>query len=89
MEAIHEQEAYAEPEMEDGVAYLYENVQRKLSKNLSVHMSDLDFDAFELDDIDELAKRYRDNDERRYRTTAQTASQLSHMKPIPTPAAYC
>ena len=53
-EAIKEAEAFSLPEMDTGTKYLYDCIYKKLSQNIDVRLSELDFDAFEPEDIESL-----------------------------------
>jgi len=88
MEAIHDQEAYADSVMNDSTSYLFDNVQRKLERNLSVRISDLDYDAFDLEDVDALADLYNERDERCC-AVVTTSDNVRRMKPVAAASSYC
>ena len=50
--AIEEAEAFRLPDMNEGVCYLYNELYRRLSEGSNLLLSEIDFDRFELDDID-------------------------------------
>ena len=58
VEAIQDTEAYSLPEMNSGTEYLYKNLYSRLVHGDTVHLSDLDFDAFEAEDVGELEDLY-------------------------------
>jgi len=58
--AIEEAEAFNLPDMTDGTRYLYDNLYRKLSCNVGVGLSEINFDAFTLDDVDNMRGLYSD-----------------------------
>ena len=63
--AIEEAEAYHLPDMNEGVCYLYNELYRRLSDGSNLLLSEIDFDRFELDDIDfirELHSSFESNE---------------------------
>jgi len=58
VEAIQDTEAYSLPEMNNGTEYLYKNLYSRLVHGDTVHLSDLDFDAFEAEDVGEMEGLY-------------------------------
>ena len=52
--AIEEAEAFSLPDMNEGASYLYNELYRRLSEGADLLLSDIDFDRFELDDIDSI-----------------------------------
>ena len=58
--AIEEAEAFKLPDMTDGTQYLFDNLYRKLSCNMSVGLSEINFDAFVLDDVDTIRELHSD-----------------------------
>ena len=69
-------------------SYLFDNVQRKLERNLSVRISDLDYDAFDLEDVDALADLYNERDERCC-AVVTTSDNVRRMKPVAAASSYC
>ena len=53
--AVHEAPAFLMPEMDDGTSYLYAKVYSLLSMGELPLLSDLDFFAFDADDINSLS----------------------------------
>jgi hypothetical protein len=60
MEAVNESEAFSLPHMSEGSDYLYNNLYERLAREESVLLSELDFNAFELDDVDFMQDLYSD-----------------------------
>ena len=58
--AIEEAEAFNLPDMMEGTRYLYDNLYRKLSCGMSVGLSDINFGAFMLDDVDTIRELHSD-----------------------------
>ena len=54
VDAIEEAEAFSLPDMTEGARYLYDSLYRKLSCNTNVGLSDINFGAFMLDDVDTI-----------------------------------
>lgn len=59
-EAIIEAEAFNLPDMSIGEDYLYNSLYKRLSRGDDVRLSELDFDTFELDDVDTIRKLHSD-----------------------------
>ena len=87
MAAIEEAESFALPDMTDGAQYLYDNLYARLSRNMEVRLSDIDFSGFELDDIDFMRELTSDLDSREYKTKAITHS-LRKLSPVASAAAF-
>ena len=51
-------EPFTMPPMRPGAAYLYNTVYRRLSQNMDVRLSELDFDSFDSEDIAYLKELY-------------------------------
>ena len=54
LDAIEEAEEYKLPEMNEGTQYLYDELYGKASRGMELHLSEIAFDRFELEDIDEM-----------------------------------
>jgi hypothetical protein len=81
-EAIREAEAFALPEMNNGTSYLYKKVYRRMSKGHDVLLSELDFDAFEAEDVDSLSGLYSDVFERNCCAADGIVSTLRATAPV-------
>ena len=82
MSAISETEAFKMPEMNGGTRYLYDSVYGKLSKNVDVRLSEIDFTAFELDDVAALGKLHENVFERGCYAAAGITSTLQDTAPV-------
>lgn len=67
--AIQNTAPYTMPEMNVGTQYIYDNIYCRLSQGAEVRLSQLNFAAFELDDMDSI---------RDLRSDAQTKEQKAH-----------
>jgi uncharacterized membrane protein len=81
-EAIREADAFALPEMNAGTGYLYETVYRRMSKGHDVRLSELDFDAFEPEDIELFSDLYDDVFERNCCSADGIAGTLRAVAPV-------
>ena len=52
--AIEEAEEFRLPDMNEGTSYLYNELYRRLSEGSELRLSEIDFERFELDDIDSI-----------------------------------
>lgn len=86
--AIEEAEAFKIPAMNAGTEYLYNSVYNKLAQNMDVRLSALDFEAFELEDIDSLTDIYSNVFERNCYTADKLASALRSAASVSKTAAY-
>jgi uncharacterized protein YfkK (UPF0435 family) len=86
--AIEEAEAFKIPAMNAGTEYLYNSVYNKLAQNMDVRLSALDFEAFELEDIDSLTDIYSNVFERNCFTADKLASALRSAASVSKTAAY-
>ena len=58
--AIEEAGAFNLPDMTDGTRYLYDNLYGKLSCGIAMGLSDINFGAFTLDDVDNIRDLHSD-----------------------------
>ena len=58
LSAIEEAEPFDLPEMNEGTQYLYDELYGKVSRGIELHLSEIEFDRFELDDVDMLRDLY-------------------------------
>ena len=82
VEAICESEVFTIPEMDEGTSYLYKTVCLPMSKGHNVRLSELNFDAFEQEDIDTLNGLYSDVCERNHRAAVGISSVLQGLAPV-------
>jgi hypothetical protein len=88
VEAIREADAFAIPDMKGGVDYLYNSVFCRMSKGHDVKLSELDFDAFEPEDIDSFSDIYSDVFERNSYAAHNLSSTLRSVAPASKAVAY-
>lgn len=74
LSAIEEAEEFSLPEMNDGTKYLYDELYGKVSRGMDLHLSEIEFDRFELDDLDTMRDLYSDTLE----ANERKADALSH-----------
>ena len=87
-EAIEEAGAYKLPDMNDGTDYVYNNLYRRLSGSENVRLSEIDYDRFELDDIDSMRELYSNVLEADEYKTDTLAHTLQEMTPTMVAAAF-
>lgn len=88
VEAIREADAFALPEMNEGTSYLYDMVYRRMSNGQDVMLSELDFDAFEPEDIDSLTDLHSDVFEKNHYAAGGIVSTLRSLAPASKAVAY-
>ena len=86
--AIAEADAFSLPGMNEGTSYLYDTVYRRMSKGDTVRLSELDFDAFEAEDVDSFSDIYSDVFERNSYAASGISSALRSMTPASKAVAY-
>ena len=88
MEAVQKASPFVMPEMNNGTSYLHSNVYTRLANDEPVQISELDFSAFESDDIQTLARLYNNVFERNNQQANSIAGTLRNAAPVCKPAAY-
>ncbi len=58
--AIEEADAFHLPDRNGGTHYIYEEIYRRLTEGIPVHLSEINFNRFEVDDIDTMRELYID-----------------------------
>lgn len=76
------------PKMSTGTNYLYDNIYTRLSKGENARFSDLDFTAFESEDISTLQDLYNDVYGKNNSQASNIADTLRKIIPICKTAAY-
>lgn len=82
MSAIAEADFFKMPEMNEGTSYLYNAIYSNLSQNKDVKLSEIDFDAFEADDINCLNDLHSDVLEKNHCAAIGIISTLQQITPI-------
>lgn len=80
--AIADADAFKAPDMNEGTEYLYNNLYSRLSQNMDVKLSDIDFDAFESEDIDSLNDLHSNVFERNNYDANRIMSTLRQTAPV-------
>lgn len=80
--AIAEADAFQMPGMNEGTSYLYHTVYSRLSRDIDIKLSDIDFDAFEPEDIDSLNDLHSDVFERNCYAASGMMSALRQVSPV-------
>jgi len=88
VEAVQKASPFTMPDMDEGTSYLFNKVYTRLINDETVHLSDLDFSAFEEDDIQTLARLYDDVFEKNTRQADGIADTLRRAAPVCKTAAY-
>jgi len=82
VEAIRETDTYTLPEMDEGTAYLYNSVYRRMSGGHDVRLSELNFDAFEQADVDSIRDLFSNVFEQNHYTAGGISSTLHSLAPV-------
>jgi hypothetical protein len=82
VDAIREADAFTLPEMNDGTAYLHDAVYKRMAKGHDVRLSELNFDAFEQEDVDSLRDLYSDIFEQNHYMADGISSTLQALAPV-------
>jgi len=88
VEAVQRASPFTMPEMDEGTSYLFNKVYNRLANDETVMLSELDFSAFESDDIQTLARLYDDVFEKNYYQANSIADTLRNAAPVSKAAAY-
>jgi len=88
IEAIEDADVYKFPDMTEGTDYLYNGLYKRLSYGENVRLSEIDYDSFELDDIDTMREIYTDVLECNEIKTNSLAHTLRNMTPAVAAAAF-
>lgn len=88
MTALRKVPIYTQPEMDEGTSYLFNRVYNRMLHGEKVKLSELDFAAFEEDDIHSLNELYNSVFERNNREASCITNTLRKIDPISKVAAY-
>ena len=88
MSAIEEADVFKMPPMSEGAEYLYNRLYKRLSYGESVRLSEIDYDSFELDDVDSMREIYSDVMEANESKSDGLAHALRGIPPTVTAAAF-
>ena len=88
VDSIMEADVYKFPDMNEGTGYLYNNLYKRISNGEDVRLSQINYNAFELDDIDSMRDLYSDVLERNEYKTDSLARTLRGLSPAATAPAF-
>jgi hypothetical protein len=88
VEAVREADAFKLPDMSKGTGYLYVNLYSRLSRGEDVKLSNIDFNAFEPEDLETINSLYSDIFERNCYAANGIASALREAVPACKAVAY-
>ena len=86
--AIEEADVYRLPDMSDGADYIYNNLYNRILRGEELRLSQINWDSFELDDINSMRKLYSDELETNEHRADSIADVLHGIKPAVTAAAF-
>lgn len=81
LSAIEEAEEFKLPEMNEGMQYLYDELYGKVLRGMELHLSEIEFDRFELDDVDMMRDLYSDTLEVNERKAETINNSLMNIPP--------
>lgn len=81
LSAIEEAEDFSLPEMNEGTQYLYDELYGKVSRGMELHLSEIEFERFKLDDIDMMRDLYSDTLEANERKAETITRNLVNIPP--------
>ncbi len=81
LSAIEEAEEFSLPEMNTGTQYLYDELYGKVSRGMELHLSEIKFDRFKLDDVDMMRDLYSDTLEANERKAEALTHNLVNIPP--------
>jgi hypothetical protein len=82
MSAIKEADTFTLPSMNAGTEYLYNAVYKKLATNTDVRLSEIEFSAFDYDDVDTLNNLHSDLFESNCIEARSIAHALRSLDPV-------
>jgi len=88
VEMVREADAFKLPDMSKGTGYLFDSVYAGLSRGEDVILSNIDFNTFELEDLDSLVSLYSDTFEKNYHGAIELAATLREAIPVCKVVAY-
>ena len=86
--AIEDAEVFRFPSMSAGAEYIYNSLYGRLTRGEDVRLSEIDYNAFELDDIDTMRDLYSNILEVNERRADALTSALRGLPPVVTAAAF-
>ena len=86
--AIEEADIFKLPAMSDGADYVYNNLYRRVLHGEDLRLSQINWDRFELDDVDTMRELYSDVLEVNESRADSLARTLRGISPVTTAAAF-
>ena len=86
--AIEEADVFRLPDMNGGTRYLYDDLYRRLSSGQDVRLSEMDFERFELDDVDSLRSLHDNTLEPHKYRADQLTGTLRNLSPVTALSAF-
>ena len=88
LSAIEDAEVFQFPSISAGADYLYNSLYRRLSQGEEARLSEIDYNAFGLDDIDTVRELYSDVLDSNESRAERLASTLRGLPPVVTATAF-
>ena len=88
VDSIREADVFSLPEMNAGTDYLYNRLYGRMARGEGVRLSEIDFTAFESDDITSLNSLYFDVFERNNYVANGIKTALRKTEPVCKPVCY-
>ena len=86
--AIEEADVFKLPDMSTGAEYIYNSIYRRLTQGENVRLSEIDYNSFELDNIDSVREIYSYVLEANESKADTLAHRLRGIPPVVTAAAF-
>ena len=86
--AIEEADVFKLPDMSSGAEYIYNSIYRRLTQGENVRLSEIDYNSFELGDIDSVREIYSDVLEANENKVDTLARTLRGIPPLTAATAY-
>jgi uncharacterized protein with WD repeat len=88
IKSVKNVDSFSLPKMNKGTSYLYDAVFRKMSNGNAVFLSELDFDAFTVDDIRTLSDLYDKVIDKNHSEADSIVTTLRGITPMSKATAY-
>ena len=86
--AIEEADVYRLPDMSDGADYIYSNLYNRILRGEELRLSQINWDSFELDDINSMRELYSDALQENEYKADSIVDMLHGIKPAVAAAAF-
>ena len=88
LSAIDEAEVFSLPDMSTGMEYIYNNLYKQLLNGEGLRLSAIDWDRFELEDVDSMRDMYSDVLEAHEAKADSLVQTLRNIQPAVVAAAF-